>query len=76
MTQFIYSHQIPEEVKFFTPGTRYEVIDRFNDYKSGTQYQVQVMCDEGKLRGPLNVGWPCAYLDGGEWLVETISDVQ
>lgn len=80
MKQFIYSNFIPKEVKFFTSGKRYEVIERFNDYKQGTQYQVRVKDDNGVIRGPINVGWPCAYLFDIEndkvynWETETVED--
>lgn len=70
MAQYIYSDFIPDEVKFFTAGKRYEIFDRRNDYKGGTQYQVTVKGDDGKEHGPINVGWPCAYLDDNLWTVE------
>lgn len=70
MTQFIYSDFIPDEVKFFTAGKRYEILEKFNDYKEGTEYQVRVIGDDGKTYGPINVGWPCAYLDDKTWTFE------
>jgi hypothetical protein len=70
MAKYIYSDFIPDEVGFFTSGKRYEVISELNDYKQGTQYQVFVIGDDGKEHGPINVGWPCAYLDDHLWSVE------
>lgn len=70
MTKFIYSDFIPDEVEFFTAGKRYEIFDRCNDYKGGTEYQVFVIGDDGVKHGPINVGWPCAYLDDKLWSVE------
>lgn len=73
MKTFIYSDNIPEEVKFFTPGKRYEVIEKFNDnYSNWEHYQVRVTDDNGTVRGPINVGWPCAYLDDQLWEVENV----
>jgi len=70
MTKFIYSNFIPDEVKFFTAGKRYEIIERVNDYKDGKEYQVFVTGDDDVKHGPINVGWPCAYLDEKLWSVE------
>ena len=74
MSKYIYSDFIPEYTHpddidiAFTPGKRYEVLDEFN-HDNFHQYQVMVRDDNGVLRGPINIGWPCAFLDGKKWTV-------
>lgn len=70
----IFTDWLPADVRFFTVGKRYPIVEKINDYKAGTQYQVMVVDDNGVTRGPLNVGWPCAYLDDKLWSVEDIPD--
>lgn len=74
MTKFIYSDFIPEAVKFFTAGSRYEIIEKTSDYKDGTEYQVFVYDDNDVKRGPINVGKPCDYIDERLWSVEGQDD--
>lgn len=79
MRKYIYSDFIPESVKFFTAGKRYEIIERFSDHNLGQNYQVRVKDDDGVIRGPLNVGKPCDYLldknfEEHSWKVEAIKD--
>lgn len=77
MTRYIYSPTIPEEVKFFTPGKRYEILAVYNQSSHGPhQFQADVMGDDGKIHRHINVGWPCAFLDGESWtLVEEETNV-
>lgn len=79
MTKFIYSDFIPKEVDFFTVGKRYEVIETFSNHNLGLNYQVRVKDDNGIIRGPINIGKPCAYLDDADsqerkWSVEIKKD--
>lgn len=73
MPKYIYSDFIPiyEEGEgiAFTPGKRYEVLDEFNYRNGGKECQVSVRDDKGILRGPINVGWPCAFLNYKFWTV-------
>jgi hypothetical protein len=74
--KYIYSDVIPDDVDFFTAGKRYEIFDQFNDFRDGRQYQVMIMGDDEKIYGPVNVGWPCSYLNDRLWNVEEIEDAR
>lgn len=72
---YIYSDTFPDDVDFFTPGKRYEVIDKYNDnYTNWKKYQATVIGDDGKEHNHVNVGQPCAFLDDGMWNVEVLEN--
>lgn len=70
--QFIYSEYIPPDVKFFKPNIRYEVIEKFPAYdpEKPNKYQVKVKDENGEVRGPINIGRPCFYIDDYFWEIE------
>lgn len=66
MTRYIYSDYIPEEVDYLTAGKRYEIIDSYN-FRNYGEFQAAIMDDNGVVIQPVNINWPCAYIDGKIW---------
>lgn len=64
-----FNGNFPHDVKFFTSGKYYEIVKKINVYDLGRKYQVFVNDDNGIMRGPINIGQPCAYLDDNFWSV-------